>query len=375
MSWTPRALIDHIALRRNLSRVRAVAPGSRVWAVVKANGYGHGAQAVVASLDADGLAVARLGEARQLRESGERRPLLVMGGVGSAASLRAAAELGCELALHDDAQAELLVGTRLSGPLGIWIKVNTGMNRLGMAPDSVPAWLRRLELRPWVRRPVGLMTHLANADDLQDPMTEAQCGRLRAIPDLGTRPLSIANSAGLLGHAAARSHWVRPGIMLYGVSPFLGETGAQRGLEPVMTLSAPVIAVNHCRAGDRVGYGGTYQCPDDMPVGVIGVGYGDGYPRHAPSGTPVLIGTERAPLVGRVSMDMITVDLRELPEVRIGDEAVLWGRGLPAEEIAAAAGTIAYQLFTGVTDRVERVHLGRGDSGTGRPRDAEVTED
>ncbi len=353
----PRAVIDHAALRHNLGRVREAAPHSRVWAVIKADAYGHGVEQVWRSLDADGYAVARLGEAQRLRQFGVRRPILVMGGVHDARELERAAELACELAVHAPEQGRLFETARLGSSSKVWLKVNTGMNRLGMPPELVPEWLRRLSNSPAVQGSPGLMTHLANADELDDPTTEQQCRRLRDIPAPPETRYNIGNSAGLLGFACARSDWVRPGIMLYGVSPFLNETAVDRGLRPVMTLRAPLIAVNHCRRGDRVGYGGSYQCPEDMPMGVIGIGYGDGYPRHAPTGTPVLLNGRRLPLAGRVSMDMITVDLRGQPMPQLGDEAILWGTGLPVEDVAQAAGTIAYELLTAVTARVPREHI------------------
>jgi len=208
---------------------------------------------------------------------------------------------------------------------------------------------------------VRFLSHLAFADDRRDRRTESQCElfqhTLRGLP--GER--SLANSAGVLGWGASHLDWVRPGIMLYGVSPFVGSTGEQEGLRPVMTLGTRLVAVNRCRRGDAVGYGGTWVCPEDMAVGVATIGYGDGYPRHARSGTPVLVGGRRAALVGRVSMDMIAVDLRGHPDARVGDPVVLWGAGLPVEEVAESAGTIAYELLCGVAERVPR-HVPAGEA-------------
>ncbi len=351
-----RAVIDHSALRRNLAVARAAAPASRIWAVIKADAYGHGMVECAVSLEADGFAVARLDEARRLRANGICKPILVMGGVESDRALLDAADLDCEVALHDENQARRAERCRPQTPLRVWLKVNTGMNRLGMPAQAAAQWLPRLEALPWIDAPIGLMTHLANADDPGDPFTELQCRRLREVPGAHGRPLNVGNSAGILGWEAARTDWVRPGIMLYGVSPFVNETAAARGRHPVMTLHAPLLAVNRCARGERVGYGGSYSCPQDMAVGVIGIGYGDGYPRHAPGVTPVLLRGRRVPVLGRVSMDTITVDLGDCSEAEIGDEATLWGKGLPVEEIAAAAGTIAYELLTAVTNRVPREH-------------------
>ncbi len=354
---SPVARIDHAALRHNLLQVRRAAPDSRVWAVVKSNAYGHGIEQCARSLTADGFALARLEEAVQLRNLGVEQPLLVMSGVTDPADFQVAAARDIELALHADHQLDWLLQARPEKPLKIWLKVNTGMNRLGLSLQRAQYWLKALCAHPNLRACPGLMTHLADADDLQDPLTQEQCQRLGSIVGAEKLALNIGNSAGILGWPEARTDWVRPGIMLYGVSPFLGESGEQRDLKPVMTLTAPLIAVNQCCKGDRLGYGGAYSCPEDMPVGVIGIGYGDGYPRHAPTGTPVLLNGQHVPLLGRVSMDSILVDLRGIPLPAIGDQAVLWGEGLPAEEIAEASGTIAYELFTGVTERVSRQHL------------------
>jgi len=353
-NFYPIATINHAALRHNLAVIKKIVPHSQIWGVVKADAYGHGAAEVAASLAVPGLAVARLGEAKKLRCTEKLKPILILGGVYSTADIIEAAALNCELAIHTPAQAEMLWQIELATPIKIWLKVNTGMNRLGLTLDQAASWLVKLTNCANVQSPPGLMTHLANADVLTDNITNVQCQRLRAIPGAANCALSIGNSAGILGWENARSDWVRPGIMLYGISPFSGTIGEQYGLQPVMTLRSSLIAIHHCQAGDAIGYGGSYVCPQAMTVGVIGIGYGDGYPRHAPVGTPVLLHGQRVPLIGRVSMDMITVDLSGVSTAQIGTEAVLWGEGLPAEEIAAAAGTIAYQLVTGIAGRVQR---------------------
>jgi alanine racemase len=353
----PIARIDLNALAHNLGVVRREAPQSWVWAVIKADAYGHGMAAAARALHAaDGLAVARVGEALELREAGIDRPLLVLEGAGSPVELQASVRLGIQVAVHREGQVAWVEGRDGSAkplPLGLWVKVDTGMHRLGLAPAAVPAILERLSRCPGVRV-LGLMTHLANADDPADPLSAAQCeimGRLAAETGL---PLSIGNSAGILAVPASRAEWIRPGIMLYGASPFPDRSAASLGLQPAMTLVTQLIAVQNLKRGDAVGYGQTWACPEDMPVGIAAVGYGDGYPRHAPSGTPVLVRGTRCPLVGRVSMDMITLDLRPLPDARPGDPVTLWGQGLPADEIATQAGTIAYELFCRVTPRVPR---------------------
>jgi len=358
MQVHPRAIIDHAALRHNLACVRCLAPDSRIWAVVKANGYGHGMVEVGTSLGAaNGLAVARVGEGICLREAGITKPILVMEGFLFEDELAAARAHGFELALHQPEQVTLLERTRTTGPLRVWIKIDTGMHRLGFDPQEVPALLARLHAAPQVAGPVGLMTHLANADTPHDPLTQLQCERLRELDPSARHHLSIGNSAGILACPASRTHWVRPGTMLYGASPLLGQTAAELGLRPVMRLTTRLIAVRALRRGDALGYGGAYVCPQDMPVGVAAIGYGDGYPRHAPVGTPVLVGGRRAPLAGRVSMDMINIDLRGLPAARVGDPVTLWGPDLPVDEIAERAGTISYELLCRVTSRVRMEHL------------------
>ncbi len=353
MSDGPRKRIDLGALRHNLGVVRAAAPRSRVMAVIKANGYGHGLLRVAAALDdADLLAVARVGEAAKLRAEGEMRDIVVLEGARRLDEILLAAELDLSLVVHRANQLDLLAEVTLANPLRCWLKLDSGMHRLGFAEDEFETAWRRLEAAQAVRAEPGLMTHFCCADELDSMATHRQIRLFQRCVDGLPGLRSLANSAGLFGWPGARADVVRPGIALYGVSPFAGEQGTRRGLRPVMTLSAPLIAVNQRRAGDAIGYGGDWRCPEDMPVGVIGIGYGDGYPRHLPSGAPVLLNGVEVPLVGRVSMDMICVDLRACPDARVGDEAVLWGEGLPVERIAERAGTIAYELLCGVASRV-----------------------
>lgn len=344
--------LDLTALRHNLQCLREAAPASRVMAAIKANGYGHGLVRVARALgDVDAVGVACLEEAVALREAGISTPITLLEGFFHADELPLIGQQRLDLVIHHRQQIMQLEDVALSAPLRVWLKVDSGMHRLGIpATEAVAQW-QRLSAIANVEV-IGLMTHLANADDLNDVTTEQQlalfneyCG---ALPGQRT----IANSAGLLGWPQCHADWNRPGISLYGVSPFIGGRAEQHGLRPVMTLRSELIAVNRLRQGDAIGYGGSWRCPEDMAVGVIAVGYGDGYPRHAVSGTPVLLNGRRVPLVGRVSMDMITVDLRSQPEARIGDEAVLWGEGLPVEEVAESATTIPYELLCGVTARV-----------------------
>jgi len=350
--------LDLAALRHNLQQLRRSAPNSRIMAAIKANGYGHGLERVARALtDADALGVACVEEAVSLREAGITAPITLLEGFFHTDELPLVCRHNLDLVIHHAQQIKLLQQQPPATPIRVWLKVDTGMHRLGIgAPEALSQW-QRLSAIPHIEV-IGLMTHLANADDLDDSATEQQlalfqecCGELP-----GAR--TIANSAGLLGWPQSHAEWNRPGISLYGVSPFIGGRGVQHGLKPVMTLRSELIAINHLKRGDAIGYGGSWQCPEDMAVGVVAVGYGDGYPRHAACGTPVLIRGKQTPLVGRVSMDMITVDLRELPEAKMGDEVVLWGEGLPVEVIAEYAATIPYELLCGVTGRVRIVERG-----------------
>ncbi len=353
MTRATRAVIDLPALQYNLSLARQRAPDSRNLAIIKANGYGHGIVPVARALEqADAFGVACLEEAITLREAGIARPVVLLEGVQRAADLNLVRGYQLELVVHRAEQVSMLeslpAGDR---PVPVWLKVDTGMHRLGVRPDQTAGLFQRLQQAAAVAEPVRLMTHLANADDRQDATTRHQLDRFADATDGIAAPRSIANSAGILGWPDSHAEWNRPGIMLYGVSPF-GEADASEGLRPVMTLQSELIAVNRHEKGDAVGYGGTYVCPEAMPVGVVAIGYGDGYPRHAPTGTPVRVKGVTVPLVGRVSMDMICVDLRAVPEARCGDPVVLWGKELPVEEVANRAGTIGYELLCQVTARV-----------------------
>ncbi len=346
-------VVDLAALRHNLARARAAAPASKVMAAIKANGYGHGLVRVAHALrDADGFGVACIDEAVQLREAGVGKPITLLEGFFSSDELELIGRYHLVAAVHHLAQVEMLERARLAVPIQVWLKVDSGMHRLGFTPDQAAVAAARLQQCPNVSELVGCMTHLANADNLDDGLTLRQVETFRqATADLpGVR--SISNSAALLGWPQSHAEWVRPGIMLYGVSPFVGGRAAQHDLRPAMTLRSELIAVNRLRRGDAVGYGGGWVCPEEMNIGVVAAGYGDGYPRHVPNGTPVLVNGVRVPLVGRVSMDMLTVDLRSLPDARPGDPVVLWGEGLPVEEVAECAGTIPYDLLCRVMPRV-----------------------
>ena len=348
-----RARIDSAALRANLRAIRARAPRSRVMAVVKANAYGHGlVPTALALADADAFAVARLEEAVALRDNGLRRRIVLLEGVFNAAQLAQAAQLELDLVVHQPLQIELLEGFGGPKPLPLWLKVDTGMNRLGFRPEEFrAAWERLRRLTPAPQQ-LRVMTHLACADEADDATSAAQLQRLRPLVEGLDAELSIANSAGILALPASHGEWVRPGLALYGVSPFAWQRGTQFGLRPAMTLESTVIALREVAAGERVGYGGVWRAPRPSRLAIVAAGYGDGLPRGIPSGAPLLIGAHRAPVAGRVSIDMIAADVTDLPPVGVGDRVELWGTRLAVEELAAAAGTIPYELLCGVSQRV-----------------------
>jgi len=351
--FEPTAHINLDALKHNLGVARKAAPAGKVMAVIKANGYGHGMVRVASALEAaDAFAVARVGEGVELRKAGVIHPLLVLAGCHDAEELALATRHDLQIVIQQQNQLELLKARTLDKSLRCWLKVDTGMNRLGFGSEQAATAFRELLACANVQDEPLLMTHLANADNQADDYTQIQLQCFQIVCDRLPTLYSVANSAGILGWPGSHTHWQRPGIMLYGASPLIGRTASELGLKPAMTFSARLIAIKHIKAGEPVGYGGIWRAPEDMPIGVLAVGYGDGYPREMPAGTPVLLNGKRVSLAGRVSMDTCTLDLRGMPEARIGDLAVLWGDGLPADEIAQAAGTIAYTLFCGVTARV-----------------------
>jgi alanine racemase len=332
-------------------------------AIIKANGYGHGMLRIARQLrgGADAFGVANMDEALALRAADINEPVVVLQGVFEAAELKAAVQKRLSIVVHHPDQLELLEKTTLEDRLAVWLKVDTGMHRLGFSPPEVPGVWRRLTACPGVAQPPVLMTHLSDAEERSGVHTLEQ---LRCFNDAVSGlsgEHSIANSAAVMSSPDTHAQWVRPGLMLYGVSPFSDSVAADEQLQPVMTLTTRLIAVNQLKKGDRVGYGGEWVCPRDMPVGVAAIGYGDGYPRHARSGTPVLVNNQRVDLIGRVSMDMISLDLRNQPDAKIGDPVILWGEGLPVEAVAKHASTIAYELLCGVSQRVKIEEAGKTD--------------
>ncbi len=356
MSRPVRAIIDIATLRQNLRLAKHHAPKSRVMAVIKANGYGHGLLRVANALgDADGFAVADIDEGLALRQAGHRKPICLLTGFHDPADLNEVLHHDLTVVLHSMHQIDALESAGANQSLRVWVKIDTGMHRVGFALEELDEVLRRLSQLSLV--PTCLMSHLANADDRDDPYTCDQLEKFQACCQSHPYPRSLANSAGIMAWKETHFDWVRPGIMLYGLTPLLGCDARELGLRQAMSFESRLIAVKPLQAGDPVGYGGDWVCPESMVVGVVACGYGDGYLRHAPSGTPLLVDQHPAPLVGRVSMDMLTVDLRNHPRPRVGDRVTLWGMSLPADEIAQRAGTIAYELVCGITPRVPRLEV------------------
>lgn len=354
-----RARIDTAALRHNLGTMRAYAPRAKVMAVIKANAYGHGLVSTALALaDADALAVARIEEGVALRNAGVRAPIVLLEGVFDSEQLAESAHHRFELVVHDPVQLELLERHRGAERFVVWVKLDTGMNRLGFTPAGFTKALARLRALAVPALELRVMTHMARADERGEPMTREQLARFHTALaesklDGAHRPVtSIGNSAAILAWPQAHGDWIRPGLALYGVSPFASETADAHGLRPVMTLETTVLTVRAVQRGETVGYAGAWRAERDSAIAILAAGYGDGLPRSLGNGTPVLVGGARRPLVGRVSMDMIAVDVTDAPEVHAGQHAVVWGAGLPVEEVARHAGTIPYELLCGVSQRV-----------------------
>jgi alanine racemase len=319
-------------------------------AVIKANGYGHGLLRVAEALaDADGFALLDIADAIRLREAGFRQTILLLEGFFTADDLELVAEYDLTCAIHSTWQIELLDACPKRGALDVWLKVNSGMHRLGFAPDEVGVAMETLRRHQAVRE-ITLMSHFSNADEVRG--VAAQLPVFNEVAADYRVARSIANSAGLLRYPATHYDWVRPGIMLYGASPFADTTAQQLGLKPAMTLKSRIISTQDLQAGDEIGYGGLFRADRAMRIGIVACGYADGYPRHAPTGTPMLVDGYPTQLLGRVSMDMLYVDLTALPLARAGSVVTLWGAGMPIEKVASAAGTISYELMCALANRV-----------------------
>lgn len=356
MSRPTSATIHSDALQHNLRRVRELAPRSRVMAVVKADGYGHGLERVAMALSgADAFGVAAIADAERLRAAGISQPIVLLSGFITPADLDVLRALQVESVIHHEEQLRMLEADRDPRPLRVWLKVDSGMHRLGFAPERVAAAHARLCALPQISQPPRLMSHFARSDEFDHDATREQIVRFDAAVAGLPGEHSLSNSAAVLGWPQAHRDWVRAGGALYGLSVVDGRQGSDFGLRPAMSLGTRLVAINRFAAGEPVGYGGGFVCPQPMRIGIAAIGYGDGYPRVVPSGTPVLVNGRRCNTVGRVSMDLLAIDLDSQPDAAVGDPVLLWGPGLPVETIAAAAGTISYELTCGITRRVRFV--------------------
>jgi alanine racemase len=353
------ACIDLTALRHNLLRVKQHAPASKVMSVVKANAYGHGLlQIAQAAIDSDAFGVARIEEALQLRAGGIVKPILLLEGFYSPRDLPILVTNNIQTVVHCEEQLEALEEVALEDPVKVWLKVDTGMHRLGVRPEMYAKFVERLKACNNVAKPLRYISHFGCADELDNPVTQSQIDSFVALTEGCKGERTLAASSGILAWKDSHLDWVRPGIIMYGVSPFADKSAQELGFQPVMTLKSHLIAVRDLKKGEPVGYGAIWHSQCDTKIGVIAIGYGDGYPRTAPAGTPVLINGRRVSVVGRVSMDMLTVDLGADCQDKVGDEVILWGQDLPSEEVASHIGTIAYELVTKLTSRVDMEYSG-----------------
>src|ERR1043165_6827171 len=345
-----RATISAGALERNLLVAKAHAKGAKVWAVIKANAYGHGLERAARALaSADGFAVVDFQEAARLRVAGVTKPILMLEGFFKPVDIPVLHKYGLTPVIHNPEQVEMWQRAEHAGELEVYLKVNSGMNRLGFAAENLRPAYNAVRMNPHVRS-VTLMTHFADADGAVG--VKDQLAWFRELTKDYDAPRSLANSAALIRFPETHGAWVRPGIMLYGCSPFADRTAEDLDLKPAMTLASELIATQHLEAGERVGYGFSFEAQGEITIGVVACGYADGYPRHAPTGTPVLVNGKRTRVVGRVSMDMICVDISDIQEAYIGSPVTLWGEGLSADEVAAACGTVSYELLCALAQRV-----------------------
>jgi alanine racemase len=350
-----RATISAAALAQNLRVARAHAGEAKVWAVIKANAYGHGLERAARALEAaDGFAVLDFQEAARLRLARVDKPILMLEGIFKPPDVALVSKYGLTPVIHHPEQVEMLRRTPPAAPLDVYVKVNSGMNRLGFGIDHLRANVSALREIPRVRS-LTMMTHFADADGAGG--VREQLDWFRALTKDFPAARSMANSAALLRFPETRADWVRPGLMLYGCSPFADRSAEALGLRPAMTLSSELIATQHLQAGEKIGYGFAYQAAGEMTIGIVACGYADGYPRHAAIGTPVLVNGQRTRIVGRVSMDMITVDISHIADARVGSPVTLWGEGLSADEVAAHAATLSYELLCALAPRVPVAEL------------------
>lgn len=355
-----KAVIDLDALRHNFTIIQAIAPESRVIAVVKANAYGHGLAKIAKALpQAEMFAVATPAEAYTLRRAGITQPILLLEGFFEAKELPKIIENDLQIVVHHSPQLEALARLKTDKKLNIWLKIDSGMNRLGFKLDELAEVEEQLETIDCIHKPVRLMSHFASADDPDNAFTDEQRDSFLDTTKHLVWERSMANSAGILEAQGAHFDWVRPGLILYGCSPMLNSVGADYDLRPVMSLESKIMTIKNVKKGESTGYGRHWFAEKDTVIALVAIGYGDGYPRNAKNGTPVWLNGRTVPLVGRVSMDMLAVELGPDHHDRIGDRVVLWGKELPAEIVAEHANTIPYTLSCGVTGRVHFVYRGQ----------------
>ena len=355
MSRAAIAILSTENLFHNLEVIKKASPRSKVMAMIKANAYGHGLRSVALRIgkNVDSLGVASIDEALALRKIGVKTQMTLVEGIFEPDELLIASSQQFHVVFHHESQLEWLEKTALPLPLKAWLKIDTGMGRLGFSLDDAKSAYQRLSKSSQVIHPIGIMSHLACADQQDHPLNQSQIREFSEFIKNLPGPKSLCNSPALFQFESHQHDVVRPGLAMYGVSPIQGKSAQDLGLKPVMTLQTRLIAVHTLKKGSSIGYGGQFVCPEDMPVGVIAMGYGDGYPRTARNGTPVLVNHTKCQVVGRVSMDMTTIDLRTCPSAKIGDPVVLWGNGLPIEEVATHTAHVAYDLLCGIQPRVK----------------------
>ena len=368
---TATAVINLAALKYNLAQIKALSPTAKVLAVLKANAYGHGLERIAqalfseqsedtkngdSSVKADAIAVARIDEALALRSSGITQPIVLLEGFFNAKDLAILAVNNLQTVIHNQQQLNAILSANIPSPLKVWLKVDTGMHRLGINPKQFSYFYQQLNASQNVQKDIVLMSHLGCADDKNNESTAAQISLFDSVTKDCKEERTLANSAGICAWPTSHYEWIRPGLLLYGISPLpfeKSEKNTQFDVQPVMTLKSSLIAVRELAAGESVGYGNAWQSKETTIIGVVAIGYGDGYPRHAKNGTPVLFNGRRVPLIGRVSMDMITVDLGNNAQEQVGDVVTLWGEQLSVAEIAQCATTIPYELLCNITRRVQ----------------------
>ncbi len=355
MSRAAIAILSTENLIHNIQVIQRISNGKKIMGMIKANAYGHGLRSVASRLArfVDSLGVASIDEALAIRKVGIKVPITLIEGVFEPDELLIASSQRFHVVFHDETQLNWLEKCSLPLPLQAWLKIDSGMGRLGFSPERAKKAYDQLTQHPHILQPVGIMSHLACADEPGHPLNQIQMNTFKSFTENLPGPKSLANTAGIFCLPETHYDVIRPGISIYGISPIPGKTAQELGLRPVMSLQTRLIAVRPLNKGASIGYGSQFICPQDMPVGVVAMGYGDGYPRTARNGTPVLVNQVRCKIVGRVSMDMLTIDLTDCVSAKVGDSVILWGDQLPIEEVATYTNHIPYDLVTGVQQRVQ----------------------